>query len=117
MMAEMEQMTAEASKVRTKEKQQAMIAIKEYQDAQSLIGSAITVLKEFYSRDDLKSDEYKKQKSLAQTDGFDWSLGKTVAAPAPDTWDDKGDLKAKEDAASGIIGLLEIAQSDFAKSE
>merc|ERR1719174_1822476 len=56
-MAEMEAMTAEATEVRTKEKQQALVSIKEYADAQSLIGSAITVLTEFYS----------KQQSLVQT--------------------------------------------------
>merc|ERR1719409_1380238 len=92
-MAEMEAMNAQATELRQKEKAEALVAIKEYQDAQSLIGSAKTVLEEFYS----------KQKSLVQK------------PPPPDTWDE--DLDKKEGAASGIIGLLEIAQADFARLE
>merc|ERR1719310_1505411 len=49
-MAEMEQMTTEATSVRGKEKEQALIAIKEYGDAQNLIQNAITVLQEYYSK-------------------------------------------------------------------
>merc|ERR1719174_1608149 len=49
-MAEMEQMTAEATAVRGKEKQQALISIKEYGDAQTLIGNAMTVLQEYYAK-------------------------------------------------------------------
>jgi len=100
-MAEMEAMTAEATELRQKEKAEALLAIKQYQDAQSLIGSAMTVLQEFYS----------KQKSLVQTSADT----DDDAAPPPETWDE--DLDKKEGHASGIIGLLEIAQSDFARLE
>merc|ERR550514_382214 len=102
-MAEMEAMTAEATEIRNKEKTAALKAIKEYQDSQALIGSAITVLQEFYS----------KHKSLVQTSATTQSADD--AAPPPETWDE--DLGAKEGATSGIIGLLEIAQSDFAHLE
>merc|ERR1719161_1153755 len=59
-MAEMELMQTEATTVRGKEKEQALIAIKEYRDAQTLIGNAITVLQEYYNK--------KNQASLIQTE-------------------------------------------------
>jgi len=103
-MAEMEQMTSEATAVRTKEKDQALISIKEYGDAQTLIGNAITVLQEYYAK--------KNQASFAQQ-GEDPSMA--GRPDAPETWTAGEAYKADDTAASGVIGILEIAQSDFAK--
>merc|ERR1719146_404330 len=103
-MAEMEQMTAEATTVRGKEKQQALISIKEYGDAQTLIGNAITVLQEYYAK--------KNQASLAQIGQAPSMDGRPAAPDAP--WDE-GTYHADDTAASGVIGILEIAQSDFPK--
>jgi len=103
-MAEMEQMTSEATAVRGKEKQQALISIKEYSDAQTLIGNAITVLQEYYAK--------KNQASFAQQPSETPSM--EGRPEAPEIWND-GTYKADDTAASGVIGILEIAQSDFAK--
>jgi len=102
-MAEMEQMTAEATAVRGKEKQQALISIKEYGDAQTLIGNAMTVLQEYYAK--------KNQASFAQISAAPSMEGRP---DAPGIWEE-GEYKADDTAASGVIGILEIAQSDFAK--
>merc|ERR1719428_1142495 len=87
-MAEMEQMTTEATTVRGQEKQQALISIKEYGEAQTLIGNAITVLQEYYAK--------KNQASFAQ-------MGAAPASPsmdaAPETWTE-GEYKADDTAAS-----------------
>merc|ERR1719428_1677076 len=101
---EMEQMTSEATAVRGKEKQQALISIKEYSDAQTLIGNAITVLQEYYAK--------KNQASFAQQPSETPSM--EGRPEAPEIWND-GTYKADDTAASGVIGILEIAQSDFAK--
>jgi len=72
-MAEMEQMTAEATAVRGKEKQQALISIKEYGDAQTLIGNAMTVLQEYYAK--------KLKRGLSASE--QWRIG---FASAPTWW-------------------------------
>jgi len=102
-MAEMELMQTEATTVRGKEKEQALIAIKEYRDAQTLIGNAITVLQEYYNK--------KNQASFAQTGAAPSMAGRP---DAPEIWDE-GTYNADDTASSGIIGILEISQSDFAK--
>jgi len=105
-MVQADQMAVEASMVRTKEKQQALISIKEYADAQTLIGNAIVVLQDYYAK--------KNQASLAQI-GEEPDQPSMIGRPAaPEIWQD-GTYKADDTAASGIIGVLGIAQSDFAK--
>merc|ERR1719247_3513519 len=58
--ADAEAMDLEATKVRSAEKKQSLASIKEYEDAQSLLQNAMTVLQEFYGKD--------QQKSFAQVD-------------------------------------------------
>jgi chromosome segregation ATPase len=87
---------AEATKIRGEEMKTNLANIKEYQDAQTLLTNAMTVLKEFYEKD-----------SFAQTDSM---------APPPATWDGGGDLQASS-GGSGVIGILEIAVDDFAHLE
>merc|ERR1719389_307840 len=60
--AEAEAMDLEATKVRQSENAQSLSAVKEYQDAQSLIQNAMTVLQEFYN------ERAQKQQSLVQVD-------------------------------------------------
>jgi len=105
-MADMAQMTSEATGVRGKEKQQALISIKEYGDAQQLIGNAITVLQEYYAK--------KKQASSFSQIGEEPSMDGRPDAP-DGVWKSGGQYEADDTAASGVIGILEIAQSDFAK--
>merc|ERR1719359_1053719 len=101
--AEAEAMDLEATKVRESEKAQALLAQKEYADAQSLIQNAMTVLQEFYA-------ERQKGTSLAQVD-VDTELSGPVTPPS--TFD--GEYEAKD--ASGVLGILEISMSDFARLE
>jgi hypothetical protein len=107
-MAEMEQMTAEATTVRGKEKQQALISIKEYADAQQLIGNAMTVLQEYYAKKNQASLAQVGESQSPQTPSMDGR------PDAPGIWEE-GQYKADDTAASGVLGILEIAQSDFAK--
>merc|ERR1719161_2590292 len=97
-------MVSEASVQRQTEHTQALIAFKEYKDAQELLKNAITVLNEFYSK--------KKESgtSLEQIDQPD------IGGTPPPTWAE-GTYQGAVDAAGGIIGILEVAISDFAKLE
>ena len=98
--AEAEAMDLEATKVRQAENAQALLATKEYADAQSLVQNAMTVLQEFYA-------ERAQGKALVQLD---------ESAPpvnAPDTF--SGEYESKD--ASGVLGILEISMSDFARLE
>merc|ERR1719409_808725 len=82
----MEGMVAEATTQRTKEHEQALIAVKKYQDAQSFL----------------------------QMGGADPASSGDFGTPPPTF---EGAYPAKMDAAGGVIGILEIAISDFAKLE
>merc|ERR1719321_2372868 len=84
--------TSEATKIRGEEKMTNLKAIKEYQDAQTLLNNAMAVLKDFYEKD-----------SFLQTD--------SDAAP-PDT----GGFDEEHEASgggSGVLGIIEIAIADF----
>merc|ERR1719207_120763 len=81
--AEAEAMDLEATKVRQAENAQALIAQKEYADAQSLVQNAMTVLQEFYA-------ERQQGKSLVQLDD---SAGAPPTVNAPDTF--SGEYESK----------------------
>lgn len=95
--AEAQAAVAEATKIRGEEGKSNLAAIVEYKDAQVLLTNAMTVLKDFYEKE-----------SFAQTD--------SNADPPPDTWDGGGEVQASTGGA-GVIGILEIAISDFAHLE
>lgn len=103
-MADMQTAVSQATKIRGKEKRAALSSIKEYQDAQVLLNNALTVLKEFYD----KQDKF----TLVQTDT-------QSNATQPDTGNiDQGSGGYKAQGASqGVMGLLEIAIEDFANLE
>merc|ERR1719460_860555 len=84
--ADAEAADLEATKVRSAEKKQAFASIKEYEDAQSLLQNAMTVLQEFYGAP--------KSQSFAQVD----ESTEDVAAPAPPTHE--GAYEKKD--ASGV---------------
>merc|ERR1719460_860667 len=84
--ADAEAADLEATKVRSAEKKQAFASIKEYEDAQSLLQNAMTVLQEFYGAS--------QAKSFAQVD----ESTEDVAAPAPPTHE--GAYEKKD--ASGV---------------
>merc|ERR1719387_3090457 len=99
--ADAEAADLEASGVRTAEKKQSLASIKEYEDAQSLIQNAMTVLQEFYGD--------RQAKSFVQVDEAAEDLG---PSPPPTH---EGAYEKKD--ASGVLGILEISLSDFARLE
>lgn len=110
-MTDMSQNMAQATTQRTQEHAAALVAIKEYQDAQSLVTNAITVLKEFYAK---REKEIQQSTSLAQVGE------EPAAAPAggnapPPTFE--GAYAGRVDASSGVVAILEVAISDFAQLE
>lgn len=92
---EMQKAKVTATTVRTEERDRAAVATQQYRDAVELIGTAIKVLKKFYS---------------AESQGAK-SQGANLAQTPP-----KGDEAYKPQAGmgKGIIGIMEIAQQDFA---
>jgi len=98
---EMKQMAAEAAMVREKEKQQALISISEYGNAQNLIGNAISVLQDYYAKNN--------QASLVQT-----RETPSIDGQPAEIWQE-GTYKADDTAASRVISILQVAQSNYAK--
>jgi len=119
-----EQMVSKASTMRTTEQSASLIAVKEYQDAQSLIGNAMTVLKDFYS----EKQGSPQSPDLSAAQGADSSTSSSdatallqdatatpeIATEAPELY---GAYQQSTGAASGILSILELALSDFQKLE
>merc|ERR1719387_2274905 len=91
--AEIDKATAEATKIRTSENEEFMKVSKDYKDSATAVAKAIEVLQSFYSGAALV-----QIKSLT-------SLQSKVKVHAK--------TKGNGDAASVIIGVLEVAQEDF----
>jgi hypothetical protein len=100
--AEAQSMDAESTKIRNEEKAQAEKAVKEYQEAQDMVQRATGVLQEFYAKR-AKAKEEKEGASLAQVAG----------APPPKTFE--GEYTGQD--AGGVMSILEISLSDFARLE
>merc|ERR1719460_1846296 len=83
-MAEMDAKQAEATGLRTKEHEEFMKASKEYKDSAEAVANAISVLQEYYS-----SGSFAQRKQAPELGG------------------------AKTDIADTIMGMLEVAESDF----
>merc|ERR1719265_1882412 len=83
---------AEATKIRTSEKADNMAAIKDFRDSANAVVAAMGVLKSFYEGGALlQTNAVSKRSSRPEFGG------------------------AKSDAASGIISVLEVAESDFTR--
>jgi len=83
-MAEMDATQAEATALRNKEHEEYLKASKEYKDSAEAVASAISVLQEYYS-----SGSFVQSKQAPELGG------------------------AKTDIADTIMGMLEVAESDF----
>jgi len=100
----LEAAVAEFTKKRTKEKADNAAAVKDAEEGQKAIANAIKVLQDFYSK-------AAKATSLAQV-----SITSEKQQPkVPEIFDEayKGDQNAK----GGVVGMLEVIQSDFARLE
>merc|ERR1719387_950994 len=90
--ADIDKAQSEATKIRTSEKADNLAAIKDFRDSADAVVAAMGVLKSFYEGG-----------ALIQTN----AVAKRAARP------EFGG--AKTDAASGIISVLEVAESDFTR--
>merc|ERR1719262_1244268 len=88
--ADIDKAQAEATKIRTEEKTDNLAAIKDFRDSANAVVAAMGVLKSFYEGGAFV--QIKSQKSTRPEFGG-----------------------AKTDAASGIISVLEVAESDFTR--
>merc|ERR1719331_3122485 len=90
--AEIDKAQAEATKIRTDEKTDNLAAIKDFRDSANAVVAAMGVLKSFYEGG-----------ALIQTGAVSKRSGRPEFGGA------------KTDAASGIISVLEVAESDFTR--
>lgn len=100
----LEAAVAEFTKKRTKEKAENAAAVKDAEEGQKAIANAVKILQDFYSK-------AAKATSLAQV-----SITSEKQQPkVPEIFDEayKGDQNAK----GGVVGMLEVIQSDFARLE
>jgi chromosome segregation ATPase len=91
----------EATELREKEKKENEDTIKESKEAKEAVGEAIKVLKDFYEKNSFLQYEHPAflQREDPPDAGFD------------------GAYKGKGDKAGGIVGMLEVVQSDFERTE
>merc|ERR1719454_570707 len=93
----------EANELRAKEKANNEAAVEEAKEGVDAVKSALETLKGFYN---LVQTGYKPPKS----DRY----GETVADVAPESFE--GEYKGATGDAKGIIGILEVVQSDFERT-
>merc|ERR1719163_1962797 len=96
--AELDKIMAEATKQRQSEKATNAATIQDSQDAQTAVAQALVVLKEFYAK-------AAESTALVQTE--------TVQKPA--IFDSP--YKGMGAESGGVIGMLEVIESDFARLE
>eukprot|EP00747_Dinoflagellata_sp_TGD_P028508 gnl/TRDRNA2_/TRDRNA2_133313_c0_seq1.p1 gnl/TRDRNA2_/TRDRNA2_133313_c0~~gnl/TRDRNA2_/TRDRNA2_133313_c0_seq1.p1 ORF type:complete len:619 (-),score=207.52 gnl/TRDRNA2_/TRDRNA2_133313_c0_seq1:55-1773(-) len=92
---------AEAEKIRKREKEENMDTIEKAKEGEKGVSKALEVLRKFY----------KKAKTGA--------LLQVSASPVDEDTEGagfEGSYKGKQDAATGIIGMLEVLESDFART-
>jgi len=95
--AEIDKAVAEATEIREKEKAENTVTIADSQDAQTAVAQAVTVLKEFY-------EKAAEATSLIQQQ-----------PESPEIFD--APYKGMQSENGGVVGMLEVIQSDFARLE
>merc|ERR1719217_1223890 len=89
--ADLDTAVAEATKMREEEKAKNAATIKDAQEAQTAVASALTVLKEFYAK----------------------AAKATALAQQPEIFDKP--YKGMSGMTGGVVGMLEVIESDFAR--
>jgi len=97
--ASIDKSVAEATEIREKEKAKNKDTIEDAEDAQTAVGQALTVLKDFYKKAGQAT-------ALVQA---------TPAEEAPETFDEP--YKGMGGASGGVVGMLEVIESDFSRLE
>lgn len=100
--ADLEADLEKQTKLREEEKAENEATIKEAEEARDAVKEAITVLKDFYEKQAKGASLIQEQKDLQSQD-------------PPDAGFD-GEYKGASDKAGGIIGMLEVIQSDFERT-
>jgi len=100
--ADLEADLEKQTKLREEEKAENEATIKEAEEARDAVKEAITVLKDFYEKQAKGGSLIQEQKDLQSQD-------------PPDAGFD-GEYKGASDKAGGIIGMLEVIQSDFERT-
>merc|ERR1719440_1534033 len=95
--ADLDTATAEATELREEEKAKNAVTIDDAKKAQEAVASALTVLKEFY-------DKASTATSLVQTE-----------KKQPEIFD--APYQGMQSNAGGVVGMIEVIQSDFARLE
>merc|ERR1719352_1441074 len=98
---EIDSAMTEATDIRLAEKEKNKNTIEDAKDAQTVVGQAITVLKDFYA---------KAATATALVQGK-----QTPEEEAPETFDEP--YTGMGGASGGVVGLLEVIESDFNKLE
>lgn len=101
-LATLEKLAIAATGVRAKERQQSLLAVKRYKDAQDLVGSAIGVLRGFYKQQDEASSAVPSSGSVAAEEPSFVAISSGAYVP-------------KIKAASAALGLLEKTTSGFSQ--
>jgi len=91
--ADLDKAVAEATKIRGEEKEKNGVTVKDAQEAQAAVASATEVLKEFYAKAGTATS------FLQQPEIFD------------------SPYQGLGDSNTGVVGMLEVIQSDFARLE
>jgi len=99
--AEIDAAVAQATETRTQEHATNMETIKDAKDAQAAVSQAMTILKEFYA-------------NAADATALNQYVP-TAADDAPETWDQA--YKGMQGSSGGVLGMLEVIESDFARLE
>merc|ERR1719316_1178762 len=91
--AELDSAVTKATTIREAEKAKNSATTKDAQEAQTALAQAVTVLKEFYAK----------------------AAESTALVQQPETFDTA--YKGMQNEAGGVIGMIEVIQSDFARLE
>jgi len=104
---EMDSALAEATKIRVQERDVYAKAVKDYSESQEACAAAMEVLRNYY--------EGAAAASFVQTGMHTQAKAKAKAKAMSHFWETEGTRSASSTSdGSGVIGMLEVAESDFA---
>jgi hypothetical protein len=103
--ADIDKAVAEATEERAAEKEKNEETIKDAKEAQVAVSQALAVLKEFYAKAATATALVQARQTPAEA----------LAADSPETFDEP--YTGMGGASGGVVGMMEVIQSDFSKLE